>query len=58
MQGGRGAGGGGREGWESGEAGVVEEGGELRIWLDGAFVLEVAYLEVETFNLAVELRGR
>lgn len=45
----------GGEGWEaSGDAGVVKEGGKLGIWLDGAFVLEVADLEVEAFDLAVE----
>ena len=35
---------------------VVEKRGKLRIWLDGAFVLEIADLEVEAFDLAVQLR--
>lgn len=44
------------ERWEaSGDAGVVEEGGKLRVWLDSAFVLEVADFEVEAFDLTVEL---
>jgi len=58
VQGGGGAGRGGGEGWEAGaEAVVVEEGGELRVGLDGAFVLEVADLEIEAFDLSVEQKG-
>lgn len=54
MQRGRAAGCGGREGRETcAEGAVVEEGGELRVRLDGAFVLEVADFEVEAFDLAV-----
>ena len=34
---------------------VVEKRGKLRIWLDRAFVLEIADFEVEAFDLAVEL---
>ena len=45
-----------REGGEaSGDAGVVKEGGKLGVWLDGAFVLEVADFEVEALDLTVEL---
>ena len=33
----------------------VEQGGELRVRLDRPFVLEVADLEVEAFDLAVQL---
>lgn len=35
------------------QGGVGEEGGELRVGLDGAFVLEVADFEVEAFDLPV-----
>ena len=37
---------------------IVEEGGELRVWLDGAFVLEIPDLEVEALDLAVQLEGK
>lgn len=37
---------------------VVEKRGELRIRLDGAFVLEIADLEVEALDLAVQLERR
>ena len=37
---------------------VVEKRGELRIWLDGAFVLEITDLEVEALDLAVQLKRR
>ena len=33
----------------------MKQGGKLGVWLDGAFVLEVADFEVEAFDLAVEL---
>ena len=46
---------GGEGGKASGDAGVVKEGGELGVWLDGAFVLEVADFEVEAFDLTIEL---
>lgn len=46
----------GREGWKTrAEDVIVEEGGELWVWLDGTFVLEIADLEVEAFDLAVQL---
>ena len=53
MQGGRTAGCGGEGRETCAEGAVVEEGGELRVWLDGAFVLEVADFEVEALDLAV-----
>ncbi len=37
---------------------IVEERGELGVWLDGAFVLEITDFEVEAFDLAVQLDGR
>ena len=37
---------------------IVEQGGELRIRLDGAFVLEITDFEVEAFDLAVQLVNR
>lgn len=46
----------GREGRKTRtKGGVVEERGELRIRLDGTFVLEIADLEVEALDLAVQL---
>lgn len=35
---------------------IVEERGELRVYGDGTFVLEVSYFDVKAFDLSVELR--
>ena len=35
----------------------MQEGRQLWVWLDGAFVLKIPNFEVEAFDLAVELDG-